>query len=89
MKSDILTWYSQPIQTELVDDSKTGEALRKYRVQHGVTLRTVASKMRYSPGYISDLEKGRRHWSRALHNRYRDAVMQLAADAKGEDDDTV
>lgn len=41
-------------------------ALRSYRADKGVTLRELADQARVSPGYLSELERGRKEVSSEL-----------------------
>lgn len=43
-----------------------GEALRSYRTEQGITLRELAESARVSPGYLSELERGRKEVSSEL-----------------------
>lgn len=43
-----------------------GMSLRAFRADKGVTLRELASEARVSPGYISELERGRKEVSSEL-----------------------
>ena len=72
---EILTWYSQFKEVELIDNVKTGAACRKHRESTGHSLRDVARKMKISPSYLSDLEHGNRNWSHALHARFLTACI--------------
>jgi predicted transcriptional regulator len=78
----ILTWYSQMKEVELIDNVKTGAACRKHRESTGHSLRDVAEKMKISPSYLSDLERGNRNWSHALHDSF---LIACIGDQKGGD----
>jgi transcriptional regulator with XRE-family HTH domain len=58
----------KPIEVE------TGADLRKKRKQHGFSLKEVAAKMEISIGYLSDLERGNRHWSDDLKHIFENAI---------------
>ena len=49
-----------------VDHAGTGAAVRKYRLRLGRSLRSVARSLGCSATYLSDLERGKRRWNRAL-----------------------
>lgn len=46
------------------DNSSIGAEMQKLRTQANITLREVAGLMNISIGYLSDLEHGRKRWSR-------------------------
>lgn len=43
-----------------------GESLRGFRAERGVTLRELAESARVSPGYLSEIERGRKEASSEL-----------------------
>ncbi|MDO5669530.1 MAG: helix-turn-helix transcriptional regulator [Corynebacterium sp.] len=43
-----------------------GAALRSFRADQGITLRELAEQARVSPGYLSELERGRKEVSSEL-----------------------
>ncbi|RSZ61731.1 XRE family transcriptional regulator [Corynebacterium hylobatis] len=43
-----------------------GAALRSFRAEKGITLRELAESARVSPGYLSELERGRKEVSSEL-----------------------
>lgn len=47
-----------------------GQKMRKLRKSEGKTLRAVARAMDLSAAYLSDLELGRRGWSKSLQQAY-------------------
>ena len=55
----------------VLDPRAIGKQMRELREEKGVSLRTVASKLEFTPAYISDLEHGRRGWSDELLERYK------------------
>lgn len=42
---------------------RTGKRFRELRVKRGKTLKQIASKTKFSIGYIADLERSRRNWN--------------------------
>ncbi len=48
---------------KIFDDAKIGQALREKRLAKGIQLKKAAQAMHTSPQYLSDIEKGRRHWT--------------------------
>jgi len=70
MESAMKTWYSKMIKMEQIDNAKTGAALRELRKSKGVSLRKMAERMKISPSYLSDLERGNRYWDRPKHDRF-------------------
>ena len=55
-----------------------GAELRAWREEQGVSLRGVAALLAVSAPYVSDLERGARHWDLERINNYIKAVRQLA-----------
>lgn len=51
------------------DDARIGGQVRTYRLVKHETLSRVAARMGISVAYLSDLERGRRRWSRSLIDR--------------------
>jgi hypothetical protein len=51
-----------------------GDEMRRLRLAADKSLREVAEKMKISPPYLSDLERGNRTFSDALMARYRRAL---------------
>ena len=58
----------------VIDPIFQGHAMRQLRLRQKVTLRTVASRMGFSPAYVSDLELGRRNWNDGLMVAYEQAL---------------
>lgn len=61
------------------DDVKLGRALSGLRLRQSIPLRSLARVMGISHSYLSMLEGGRRHWSRGMEDRYRNALLSLTA----------
>ena len=61
-------------QGEIMDDEAVGTEMRRRRLLTGLSLRTVAKRLKFSAPYISDLEKGRRNWSHYKVGDYLDAI---------------
>ena len=59
---------------EIMDDEAVGTEMRRRRLLTGLSLRTVAKRLKFSAPYISDLEKGRRNWSHYKVGDYLDAI---------------
>lgn len=51
-----------------------GQEMRRLRQAAGLSLREVARQMKLSAAYVSDLELGRRAWSKRLINDYGKAI---------------
>lgn len=51
---------------ELLLREALGAALRSFRADKGITLRELAESARVSPGYLSELERGRKEVSSEL-----------------------
>lgn len=48
--------------SEEIDHAATGARVREARKARKLTLWTVASQMTFTPGYLADLETGKRKW---------------------------
>lgn len=57
-----------------LDPRAIGEQMRKLRLASKKSLREVASTMRISPPYLSDLERGNRAFTECLLTLYKDAL---------------
>lgn len=51
-----------------------GRELRELRVARKITLGKVAARMKFTPAYISDLERGKRNWNNDLIAQFKKAV---------------
>ena len=56
----------KPIAPEMLLREALGSALRAFRADKGITLRELAEASRVSPGYLSELERGRKEVSSEL-----------------------
>lgn len=54
----------------IVDDSSVGRIFRQLRQRKGISLREVARRIKLSAAYLSDLERGHKHWSLSLRGKY-------------------
>ncbi|RNE49350.1 helix-turn-helix domain-containing protein [Corynebacterium alimapuense] len=71
---------------ELLLREALGAALRGFRADQGITLRELAESARVSPGYLSELERGRKEVSsellasvcHALHTTVADVLIEAA-----------
>jgi transcriptional regulator with XRE-family HTH domain len=52
------------------DEALIGKQMRSHRKQSGLTLKAVAQNMGLSISFLCLLEKGSRHWTTGLVNRY-------------------
>ena len=52
----------------------TSVILRNRREKAGVSLRTMAKRLKVSPPYLSDLERGRRNWSVEMVQRFEEGL---------------
>lgn len=59
------------------DARAVGAYLRKERRVRNVGLREIAKPLGVSPSYVSDLELGRREWSRELVRRFAEALFAI------------
>ena len=50
------------LEKAIAEDRVTGRKMRDKREDRGLKSGWVATKMGISPGYLSDLERGNRHW---------------------------
>lgn len=53
-----------------LDHAAMGATMRAIRERKGISIRQLASKLRLSAPYLSDLERGRRNWRDELINAY-------------------
>jgi cytoskeletal protein RodZ len=60
----------------VIDQKTTASRARRLRLQSKVSLREVAKRMKISPAYLSDLERGNRNWSDALCQVFVSAVLK-------------
>ncbi|MDY6050577.1 MAG: helix-turn-helix transcriptional regulator [Corynebacterium sp.] len=75
-----------PRRAQLLLREALGIALRGFRADVGLTLRELAEMSRVSPGYLSELERGRKEVSsellasvcRALHVSVADVLIEAA-----------
>lgn len=57
------------------DEAAVGREMRKRRESvPGLSAREVARRMGFSAAYVSDLERGRRHWTPEVTRKYLAAV---------------
>lgn len=52
------------VNSRLIDHISTGAVVRYERVKREISLRVVARGVKISSSYLSDLERGRRNWTR-------------------------
>lgn len=64
-----LTLVTYP--TQSVDHIATGKAARKIRTSMGLSLRKAALMMDVSAPYLSDLERGKRHWKMSVLRKFK------------------
>jgi transcriptional regulator with XRE-family HTH domain len=62
---------------QVIDHKRTGEQSRRSREYAGITLRTLAKRMKISPAYLSDLERGKRNWSEELCGKYAKTLLGI------------
>lgn len=73
-------YHERLVQPEPLLRQALGLALRAYRADKGVTLRELARAARVSPGYISELERGRKEVSSELLASVCHALNATVAD---------
>lgn len=61
-----------------INHESIGKDFRALRIALGATLQGVAHKSALSPGYVSDLETGRRNWSTPLANCLSSALLTFS-----------
>lgn len=66
-----------------IDHAATGATARKERVGAGISLRNMADAIGLSAPYLSDLERGKRNWSAAMHARWDLAVRKATNKKQG------
>ena len=63
---------------KLIDSGPTGAKARALRITAGISLRDMAKRMNFTPAYVSDLECGKRNWSKSLVEKYERALNRHA-----------
>lgn len=53
-----------------------GQAMRKLRVESGMSLRQMAKKAGVSFSFISQLERGNRHWTQDVEYKFLKALEE-------------
>lgn len=53
------------------DNAILGAKMRMLRESKGISLRSMARRLRYSAAYLSDLERGERNWRDELISAYK------------------
>jgi len=71
MTIDLKSERDKLLKKAIEQDRKEGARLRKLRESKGLKSGWVADKMGITAGYLSDLERGNRHW----RQRHVDAFM--------------
>ena len=59
---------------------QAGEMIRELRERKGISLRAVADELGLSAPFISDLELGRRNWSKDRFNEVEAAIRKLSTE---------
>jgi len=67
----------------IVDHEATGAYWRKRREKTAISLRALSRQMECSAPFLSDLERGRRNWTKDIETRYRDALGHLQGNPQG------
>jgi predicted transcriptional regulator len=62
------------------DHKVTGGLLRGLRQEANLSLREMAELAGYSHSFLSQLENGKRSWSRSVRKRYEQVINQQAKD---------
>ena len=66
----------------MVDHIGTGQEFREWRERLEVSLRLVAERLQLQPGYVSDLERGRRNWDDQLAAQFTNILEGKTLDGK-------
>ena len=72
------------ITAETVDHQAAGALVRQQRIARGISLRAFARVLEISPSYLSDLERGRRNWTK---NLWVGAMLKLPTDMNQDNND--
>lgn len=64
--------------TPVIDNEATGKAIKKRRDLLSVLQGDLASRLGFSQGYMSDLERGKRNWTEELFEQAVQAIDQMA-----------
>lgn len=79
MTIDLKAERERLLKKAIKQDRITGEKMRKLRDNRGLKSGWVAGMMGISPGYLSDLERGNRHWRQHHIDAFLKAVGELKA----------
>ncbi len=72
-----MTANNLPVMTvEKIDHVAAGAAMRAMREKKKVSLRAVATRLGFSPAYVSDLELGKRNWDKDKAAKFIAAINQ-------------
>lgn len=66
----------------VIDQALTGYSARRLREHAKLSLRKVAKEMGISAPFLSDLENGKRNWTRTKAVQFQDAVDRLVKKRK-------
>lgn len=66
----------------VIDQALTGYSARRLREFAQLSLRKVAKEMGISAPFLSDLENGKRNWTRTKAVQFQDAVDRLVKKRK-------
>jgi transcriptional regulator with XRE-family HTH domain len=58
-----------------IRNEQAGQMVRELRERKGVSLRAVAKRLGLSAAFISDLERGRRNWSKQRFDEVERAIL--------------
>lgn len=65
-----------------IDPKQAGDNVRERRIAAGVRQNVLAEKLGISPGYMSDLEAGKRDWTQEFYKQALAAIVALKLAAK-------
>ena len=74
-----LRLYTKQIVITVQDDTRIGEEAKELRKSYGKKLKDISHLSGKSIGYISDLEHGRKKWSKDILKWYEDACIGIKA----------
>ena len=60
----------------IADRAAVGDELQKLRLESGVSLRSVAKRMKISAQFLSQLERKLRNWTPKLEAKFRQVVAK-------------
>jgi transcriptional regulator with XRE-family HTH domain len=65
------------VKVDEINHFRAGEIVRTARIKAGISLRNLARRMDFSAPFVSDLELGRRNWTRETFNLALETIKKI------------